>query len=214
MSINGFAGFPLLDGIPRGYSFVHFMRSQGASHTSITQSSSNGPAVQSASPVGPTQGGFDDAGGHTVTSENTTDLGNGTTRTDLNRTFDDGSSSTASYLRHADGTQNVLSERRSLPDAEGYQKVRVREETIDADGTRHVTINTFRVPAGLSMDWKSDAAQQYFLQATSKTVPPGMEWEDVPENRPVERAGDTPDPIQNDSASDNASNPPVIPLLT
>ncbi len=185
MSIYGISGYPFIETIPRGKVFVDFMQSR---YSSPPSSQSSAPRSTS---VGPTPGGFNDDSASTVLSQDETDLGNGTTRVDTSKSFGDGSTATTTRFKHANGTQSVLSERRSLPDAEGFQKVRVREETIDADGTRHVTINVFRVPEGMSLDWKSDAAQTYFLHTAAKSLPPGMQWDDVPDTLPPEMVADT-----------------------
>ncbi len=208
MSLYGVSGYPFMDALPRGQSFVNFVQSRSSTPpSSPPQGSAPTPTA-----VVPTPGGFDDDAKATILSHEETDIGGGTTRVDAEKSLSDGSTSTATRFKHADGTQTVVSERRSMPDAEGYEKIRVREETIDADGTRHVTINVFRVPAGTSLDWKGEAAQKYFLHTASKSLPPGMQWDDVPNNRPPELVADTSERLRDTSPLQNPNGRPVIPL--
>jgi hypothetical protein len=207
MSINGFAGFPLLDGVPRGYSFVDFMRNTPGG----TAPSSSAPAP---APARLTPGGFDDNASHRVISESRKDLGNDRTRIDKQQRFTDGSIRTSSRTVFPDGTQEASSERRSLVDADGFQKVRVLDTTFDADGTRHVEVRVFRVPEGMALDWDSAEAQQYFSHSDGKSIPKGMTWHDVPSNRPAEMEPDTSERPQDMDRAEAENARPVLPLAT
>ena len=209
MSFDGFAGFPLLDGIPRGQAFVDPGRGRGRSGTPVPHSSTGSAGLASARPV---PGGFNDSTADVTLSDTSTDIGNGATRQDITKERADGSTVDQKRFNWADGSKTVQSERRSLPDAEGYQKVRVREETIAPDGTRDVTINVYRVPAGLSVDWNSPDAQRYFLSASNKTLPPGAQWEDVPAEVPVAPGIAEQEAREQDATTAAERAAPTIPI--
>ncbi len=185
MALYGAAGFPLLNGIPRGESFVDFM------------TRGSGPVSSNAStPVNiPSQGGSTGSQGAetapeltwTELSSSKTDLGGGVMQTnDVKRSDVDGAVRTSTRTAFPDGTAKISSVRRSLPDADGIETIRVFETNVAADGTKQVDMQVFKVPAGTVMDWSSDAAQKYFSHTTSKTIPPGLTWEDVPPDAPKE----------------------------
>lgn len=175
----------MVNGIPRGHAFVMYMASHSSHSHSATPTRSESNWTGTTAPSGPKPGNFDRNATWTVTKSDPVDLGDGRTQTEIKRDFSDGSAATSTLTRFADGTGKEIGERRSMPDSEGLQQVRVFETDIAADGTRTTTVRVFRVPAGESFDWNSGEAQQYFLETIAKIIPPGMGWRDVPEEATV-----------------------------
>lgn len=167
MSIYGAAGFPLRDGIPRGSIFVDFLRSQG---NGAPPRPSTTPAAPASSAEVP--GGFDDAATETTLSRKNTPQAGGVVRTDAVKQFSDGSRRTEVWHKHPDGTFDIATERRSLPDAEGFEKVRVWAQRTAPDGSKSGEFRMFRVPAGMQMDWDSAGAQQFLSVSTQKKLAP------------------------------------------
>jgi|GEM_PF-2733008 len=181
--VDGLAGFPLVDGIPRGEMFVSYMKGRSATQTSASPASAPAAPTLSAptAPKGLQAGNFDRNADADTTATDTKDLGDGREQTDFTREYSDGSVLDATRTLQPDGSGTETGVRRSLPDADGFQMVRVSDTTIDADGTRNTDVRTFRVPAGTSMDWSSAEAQTFFVDSETRIIPPGMTWKDVPE---------------------------------
>jgi len=201
MSIDGAAGFPLRDGIPRGSIFVDFMRTHGL------RSAPPPSAPAPSSSRGTVPGGFNDAASETTLSRKSTPAGNGVVRTDAVKQFSDGSRRTEVHHKHPDGTFDIATERRSLPDADGFEKVRVWSRTTAPDGSKSGDFRMFRVPAGMEMDWDSAGAQQYLSASTQKKMAPdGTIVPDLAARAPEGVA----DPSEN--ASTRPASKPAIPL--
>jgi len=165
MSLYGAAGFPLRDGIPRGSIFVDFMRMRA-------DRSAPPSAPTPSAPAGNVPGGFDDAASETTLSSRHTPQAGGVVRTDAVKQFSDGSRRTEVMHKHPDGSFDIATVRRSLPDAEGFEKVRVWSRTTAPDGSKDGEFSLFRVPAGMQMDWGSADAQPFLVSASRKRMAP------------------------------------------
>ncbi len=208
MKIDGAAGFPLVNGIPRGQAFVSFMR--GGSGDSVPAT----PRAGTGGSAGPVPGGFDDNAGRRTVSEDRRQLDDGTVRNALTRAYDDGSRRTETRDKMPDGSVVISAERRSLPDAEGFEKVRVWTKTIAPDGTESLDMRVFRVPAGMTPDWNAADTQQYLSSSNvTNTAADGTVLPDIPAMvSPSETEG-----ADSKTTEDNIapSTPrPVVPLAT
>jgi len=197
--LDGAAGFPLVNGIPRGEIFVDFL-------TSSTQSGSTSLVAttgSSLSTVRPTPGGFNDNAGRRTVSEQKTTLPDGTVRTEMTREYDDGSRRTEVWHRYPDGTFTITAERRSLPDASGFEKVRVWTMTKQPDGTKQTDFQVFRVPGGTQPNWEAAGTQQFLIDGWVRTeLPDGTilpdlsaspeEGQEIVPDRPVQNSTETP----------------------
>ncbi len=206
--LDGVSGFPLMDGIPRGESFVFFMQMQQSGPASAGTST-----IRTSSTVTRVPGGFNDNAQPATISENTTRLPGDVVRTDSVKQFDDGSRRTDVQMDMPDGSVALDTARRSLPDAEGFQKVRVWERAIAPDGTQSGSFRVFRVPSGMEMDWDSAQAQQFLIASVDNALAPDGSFApsqaaEIPEAAPedTERSEDAP--------TSAARRRPVIPLAT
>lgn len=152
----------MLNGIPRGEAFVNFMRS---SSSEVTTSSTQSPAPVPVKVV-PTPGNFDPNAQSTTLSRVETPQPDGSMQIDAEKSFNDGSRRVETLMKYPDGSSKLVTERRSMPDENGNQKVRVWEVITEADGTQSATFSVFRVPEGLQMDWDSAAAQNFLLESS------------------------------------------------
>lgn len=193
MSEYGFAGFPLRDSLPRGFSFVHMLRGAKAPPPA---SPGTAPATRNVA------GGFDSGATERTLSSKRTNGENGIVRHDLVKQFSDGSRRMEVQHEHPDGTFDIATERRSLPDADGFQEVRVWARTTAPDGTRSEDFRVFRVPAGMEMDWDGPDARNFLL--TSSADAPPADAKPMPDlsARPSETAAERPQRSR-----------PVVPIL-
>lgn len=208
MPIEGAAGFPMVNGIPRGEAFVSFIRSTRGESVSGTVRSSAG------SSTGPTPGGFDDNAARRTVSENRTKLDDGTIRNALTREYDDGSRRTETRDKMPDGSVVMSAERRSLPDAEGFERVRVWTKTIAPDGTARLDMRVFRVPAGMTPDWDAAGTQQYLLDSSiERTAADGTVLPDMPALVLAAETEGAESKTTEDTVTPSTAQP-IIPLRT
>lgn len=162
MSVFSFAGFPMRQALPRGHSFVHFMRAMRPDLPAGVDGAASGGG-------GRVHGGFDSEARGDITAKSETRMQDGTIRTEAERSYSDGSRRTETWYKRPDGTFEVRAERRSLPDEAGMQRVRVWQPVTAPDGTQRSTFRVFRVPAGMKLDWDSAQAQQYLTVSMRST---------------------------------------------
>lgn len=210
MSLYGFTGFPLRDSLPRGFSFVYFMRLRypKAPPQAPLPPAPSAPARPASGGVTP--GGFADGATETTVSSRQTPEADGVMRTDAEKRFSDGSRRSEVHRKHPDGTFEIETERRSTPDEEGFEKVRIWSQATAPDGSESATFRVFRVPTGETMDWNGADAREFLVTSVAEAPEPdGAPAADMA-TPPAGPRADSSESAGRDTTA--AKSRPVIPL--